>query len=117
MDVDAGGAWACAHVVLVGLAGLPSAVPLCYGMHRFFCAGQDKPRAGELINVLREANQPVPEELLKFGTAVKKKESKMYGAHFKVRARANDACALPLAGLHLQLLHVCSRTRGLGEGC
>lgn len=49
----------------------------------FFCAGMDKPRAGELINVLREANQPVPEELLKFGTAVKKKESKMYGAHFK----------------------------------
>jgi len=25
----------------------------------------------------------VPEELLKFGTAVKKKESKLYGAHFK----------------------------------
>ncbi|KAL4442662.1 hypothetical protein ABPG77_006656 [Micractinium sp. CCAP 211/92] len=43
----------------------------------------DKPRAGELINVLREAKQPVPEELLKFGTTVKKKESKLYGAHFK----------------------------------
>lgn len=28
----------------------------------------DKPRAGELINVLREAKQEVPEELLKFGT-------------------------------------------------
>ncbi len=25
----------------------------------------------------------MPEELLKFGTAVKKKESKLYGAHFK----------------------------------
>jgi ATP-dependent RNA helicase DBP3 len=25
----------------------------------------------------------VPDELLKFGTAVKKKESKLYGAHFK----------------------------------
>ncbi|GHP08083.1 hypothetical protein PPROV_000682500 [Pycnococcus provasolii] len=43
----------------------------------------DKPRAGELINVLREAKQDVPEELLKFGTTVKKKESKLYGAHFK----------------------------------
>jgi ATP-dependent RNA helicase DBP3 len=39
----------------------------------FFSAGADKPRAGELINVLREAGQPVPDELLKFGTTVKKK--------------------------------------------
>lgn len=39
--------------------------------------------AGELVNVLREAGQPVPPELLKFGTHVKKKESKLYGAHFK----------------------------------
>ncbi|KAG1677726.1 hypothetical protein FOA52_001038 [Chlamydomonas sp. UWO 241] len=51
--------------------------------HTFFCAGQDKPRAGELINVLREAGQDVPKELLAFGTTVKKKESGMYGAHFK----------------------------------
>ena len=34
---------------------------------------QDKPLAGALVNVLRAAGQPVPEELLKFGTAVKKK--------------------------------------------
>jgi hypothetical protein len=27
--------------------------------YTFFCAGQDKPRAGELINVLREAGQTV----------------------------------------------------------
>ena len=46
-------------------------------------AQQDRPRAGELINVLREAKQEVPPELLKFGTTVKKKESKLYGAHFK----------------------------------
>jgi ATP-dependent RNA helicase DBP3 len=43
----------------------------------------DKGRAGELINVLREANQHVPEELMKFGTHVKKKEHKLFGAHFK----------------------------------
>ncbi|GAB4813419.1 hypothetical protein N2152v2_000465 [Parachlorella kessleri] len=51
--------------------------------HTLFVGANDKPRAGELINVLREAKQDVPEDLLKFGTAVKKKESKMYGAHFK----------------------------------
>ncbi len=27
--------------------------------HTFFCANADKPRAGELINVLREAQQEV----------------------------------------------------------
>lgn len=51
--------------------------------HTMFVGQTDKPRAGELINVLREANQEVPESLMAFGTAVKKKESKMYGAHFK----------------------------------
>lgn len=51
--------------------------------HTFFVGANDKPRAGELVNVLREAKQPVPESLLAFGTAVKKKESKLYGAHFK----------------------------------
>lgn len=40
----------------------------------------EKPLAGALQNVLREAGQPVPEALLKFGSAVKKKEHKMYGA-------------------------------------
>ena len=39
--------------------------------------------AGELSNVLREAGHPVPPELLRFGTHVKKKESKLYGNHFK----------------------------------
>ena len=43
----------------------------------------DKARSGELIHVLREANQEVPDALLAFGTTTKKKESKLYGAHFK----------------------------------
>lgn len=51
--------------------------------HTFFVGVNDKARSGELINVLTEAGQPVPEELLKFGTTVKKKESALYGAHFK----------------------------------
>ncbi|XP_057448703.1 DEAD-box ATP-dependent RNA helicase 5 [Lotus japonicus] len=50
--------------------------------HTFFTQ-QNKGLAGELVNVLREANQVVPDDLLKFGTHVKKKESKLYGAHFK----------------------------------
>lgn len=36
-----------------------------------------------LINVLKAANQEVPEELLKFGTTVKRKEHGAYGAFFK----------------------------------
>ncbi len=46
--------------------------------HTFFSGETDKARAGELINVLREAKQPVPAELLAFGTTVKKKESKVH---------------------------------------
>ncbi len=51
--------------------------------HTFFSGATDKARAGELINVLREAGQDVPPALLAFGTTVKRKESKLYGAHFK----------------------------------
>ena len=51
--------------------------------HTFFSGATDRGRAGELVNVLREAGQEVPAELLKFGTTVKKKESKLYGSHFK----------------------------------
>ena len=40
----------------------------------------DKAHAGALQNILREAGQPVPDALLRFGSAVKKKEHKMYGA-------------------------------------
>ncbi|OJD30552.1 atp-dependent rna helicase dbp3 [Diplodia corticola] len=43
----------------------------------------DKPLAGALVNVLKGANQPVPEELMKFGTTVKKKGHEAYGAFFK----------------------------------
>ncbi|KAL1204929.1 DEAD-box ATP-dependent RNA helicase 5 [Cardamine amara subsp. amara] len=50
--------------------------------HTFFTQ-QNKALAGELVNVLREAGQVVPADLTKFGTHVKKKESKLYGAHFK----------------------------------
>lgn len=44
---------------------------------------QDKAHSGSLINILRGANQPVPEDLMKFGTTVKKKTHDMYGSFFK----------------------------------
>lgn len=50
--------------------------------HTFFTQA-NKALAGELVNVLREADQVVPPALMKFGTHVKKKESKIYGSHFK----------------------------------
>ena len=36
-----------------------------------------------LINILKGAHQPIPQELLKFGTSVKKKSHDSYGAFFK----------------------------------
>jgi len=51
-----------------------------------FFTKAEKHLSGELINVLKEANENVPESLLKFGTAVRKKEHGMYGAHFKANS-------------------------------
>lgn len=48
-----------------------------------FFTKNDKNLSGELINVLRDANQVIPEDLMKFGTGVKKKEHGMYGAFYK----------------------------------
>jgi ATP-dependent RNA helicase DBP3 len=49
--------------------------------HTFFHGdGHEKALAGALQNVLRAAGADVPAELLKFGSTVKKKEDKNYGA-------------------------------------
>ncbi|KAJ4159205.1 uncharacterized protein LMH87_008113 [Akanthomyces muscarius] len=48
-----------------------------------FFTAQDKSHSGSLVNILKGANQPVPDELLKFGTTVKKKTHDMYGSFFK----------------------------------
>lgn len=45
-----------------------------------FFTEQDKGLAGGLVNVLKGAGQPVPQELMKFGTTVKKKQHEAYGA-------------------------------------
>ena len=43
----------------------------------------EKHLSGALCNILRGANQPVPDELLKFGGHTKKKAHSAYGAFFK----------------------------------
>jgi len=47
--------------------------------HTFF-QSCDKARAGELVKVLKDANQPVPEEMNSFDLNIKKKDHKLYGA-------------------------------------
>jgi len=46
--------------------------------HTFFQPG-DKSHAGELQQVMRQADQPIPDALMKFGSTIKKKEHKLYG--------------------------------------
>jgi ATP-dependent RNA helicase DBP3 len=48
-----------------------------------FFTKAEKGLSGALINVLRESNENVPEELMNFGVFTKKKEHGMYGAFFK----------------------------------
>jgi len=47
------------------------------GISHTFFQQFDKAHAGELVSVLKESNQEVPEDLLKFGVAIKKKEPKL----------------------------------------
>ncbi|KAF2664789.1 DEAD-domain-containing protein [Microthyrium microscopicum] len=48
-----------------------------------FFTEHEKHLSGALIAVLKGANQQVPEELLKYGTTIKKQEHSAYGAFFK----------------------------------
>jgi len=50
------------------------------GMSYTFFQPGDKSHAGELQQVMRQAGQEVPEKLLAFGSTIKKKEHKLYGA-------------------------------------
>jgi ATP-dependent RNA helicase DBP3 len=49
------------------------------GIAYTFFQPSDKSHAGGLQQILRQANQPVPDELAKFGNTIKKKEHKLYG--------------------------------------
>lgn len=48
-----------------------------------FFTDEDKVHAGELMRVLKDANQVVPEDLKKFGGQIKKKTHAAYGDHWK----------------------------------
>ena len=48
--------------------------------YTFFQSKADKLRAGELVKVLRDAGQAVPEKMLSFDLSIRKKEHKLYGA-------------------------------------
>ena len=47
--------------------------------YTFFQSRADKLRAGELVKVLRDAGQPVPEKMMSFDLSIRKKEHKLYG--------------------------------------
>ena len=55
-------------------------------MCSIFCSNTKVLIYNRLINVLKAANQEVPEALLRFGGTVKKKQHDVYGAFYK----AND---------------------------
>ena len=48
-----------------------------------FFTNEDKAHAGELIRVLKDAEQPVPKEMDRFPTTIKRKTHSSYGDHFK----------------------------------
>jgi ATP-dependent RNA helicase DBP3 len=52
------------------------------GLAHTFFQPTDKGHAGELQQVILQAGQDVPPELMKFGSTIKKKEHKLYGAHY-----------------------------------
>jgi len=49
------------------------------GMSVTFFQPTDKSHAGELQQVMKQADQSIPEELMNFGSTIKKKEHKLYG--------------------------------------
>ncbi|CAO1637790.1 unnamed protein product [Parajaminaea phylloscopi] len=53
------------------------------GVSITFFTAEDKAHAGELQRILRDADQPVPDELKEFGSTIKKKTHSAYGDHFR----------------------------------
>jgi len=64
------------YVHRIGRTGRAGKTGISY---TFFQPG-DKLRAGELQQIMRQSGQAIPEELMKFGSTIKKKEHKMYGS-------------------------------------
>lgn len=53
------------------------------GLSITFFTTEDKAHAGELQRILRDADQPVPDELKEYGGTIKKKTHSAYGDHFR----------------------------------
>ncbi|CAG8671694.1 31004_t:CDS:2 [Racocetra persica] len=53
------------------------------GISHTLFTSYDKVHSGELIRILRQTNQQIPDSLLRFGSGTKKKEHKAYGAFYK----------------------------------
>lgn len=62
------------------------------GLAITFFTRNEKHLSGELINVMREAGADVPEDLMKFGTGVKRKEHGMYGTWREEGGRLRGCC-------------------------
>jgi len=63
------------YVHRIGRTGRAGKTGISY---TFFQPG-DKSHAGELQQVMKQAGQDIPDDLLKFGSTIKKKEHKLYG--------------------------------------
>lgn len=61
-----------------------------------FFTKNDKNLSGELINLLRNCKQNVPESLMAFGTGVKRKAHSMYGAFYKSAEDSNEQMKKPV---------------------
>lgn len=58
-----------------------------------FFTDEDKAHAGELIRVLKDAEQPVPEPLTRFPTTIKRKTHSSYGGALMTDRSLQRACS------------------------
>jgi len=65
------------------------------GVSHTFFQPSDKANAGALQHILRQAGQPIPKELLAFGSTIKNKDHKLYG-HFRPKHDLNAPIKKPV---------------------
>ena len=82
------------HIILVHRIGRTGRAGKKGLAHTFFQTKADKLRAGELVKVLRDAGQNVPEKMMTFDLSIRKKEHKLYGA-FGPKEHSNKPMKAP----------------------